>query len=131
MLRNILLLAFRELRRNIMRSSLTILGIVIGVAAVIIMVTLGRGTTQQVAAEIASLGSNQLQVRPGEMFRPGGVRSSATQFTLADSEAIAREITGITAVAPVVSGTQLTVYGNANWRTSVNGSDNNYFIVRE
>jgi putative ABC transport system permease protein len=128
---NVLLLAFRELRRNVMRSALTILGIVIGVAAVIVMVTLGRGTTRQVAAEIASLGSNQLQVRPGERFRPGGVRTTAEQFVLADAEAIERDITGIRAVAPVASTTQLAVYGNANWRTSVIGSNDDFFIARE
>ena len=128
---NIIQLAFRELRRNVLRSALTILGIVIGVAAVIIMVTLGRGTTQQVTEEIASLGSNQLQVRPGERFRPGGVRTAAEQFELADAEAIEREIAGVRAVAPVASRTLLTVYGNANWRTSVIGSDNSFFVARE
>jgi putative ABC transport system permease protein len=128
---NIIQLAFRELRRNVLRSALTILGIVIGVAAVIIMVTLGRGTTKQVTEEIASLGSNQLQVRPGEHFRPGGVRTAAEQFELADAETIEREIGGIRAVAPIASKTLLTVYGNANWRTSVIGSDNNFFVARE
>jgi putative ABC transport system permease protein len=128
---NILVLAFRELRRNVMRSALTILGIVIGVAAVIVMVTLGRGTTRQVAAEIASLGSNQLQVRPGERFRPGGVRATADQFQLSDAEAIERDVAGIRAVAPLASATQLAVYGNANWRTSVVGSNNNFFVARD
>jgi putative ABC transport system permease protein len=128
---NILLLAFRELRRNVMRSALTILGIVIGVAAVIVMVTLGRGTTRQVAAEIASLGSNQLQVRPGERSRPGGVHATAEQFVLADAEAIERDIAGIRAVAPIASTTLLAVYGNANWRTSVIGSNNDFFVARE
>jgi putative ABC transport system permease protein len=131
MIGNILHLAFRELRRNILRSALTILGIVIGVAAVIVMVTLGKGTTRQVTAEITSLGSNQLQVRPGERFRPGGVRTTAEQFEMADVEAIEREISGISAVAPIASKTLLTVYGNTNWRTSVLGSDNNFFLARE
>ena len=131
MIGNILHLAFRELRRNILRSALTILGIVIGVAAVIVMVTLGKGTTRQVTAEIASLGSNQLQVRPGERFRPGGVRTTAEQFEMADVEAIEREISGISAVAPIASKTLLTVYGNTNWRTSVLGSNNNFFLARE
>ena len=128
---NIVQLAFRELRRNVMRSALTILGVVIGVAAVIVMVTLGRGTTKQVTAEIASLGSNQLQVRPGEEFRHGGVRSTAQQFELSDAEAIEREIGGIQAVAPISSQVMLAVYGNTNWRTLVTGSDNNFFIARE
>ena len=66
MLRETILLAFREIRRNLMRSSLTILGIVIGVAAVITMVTLGRGATAQVTSDITKLGTNLLQVRPGQ-----------------------------------------------------------------
>ena len=73
-----LLLAGREIRRNVLRSSLTVLGIVIGVAAVITMVTLGDGATAQVTADISNLGSNMLQVRPGQGFHgPGGSRSTA------------------------------------------------------
>ena len=67
-----ILIAMREIRRNVMRSSLTILGIVIGVAAVITMVTVGDGATRQVASEISSLGSNLLDVRPGQSFRGPG-----------------------------------------------------------
>lgn len=131
MLWNTLSLAFREIRRNVLRSSLTILGIVIGVAAVIIMVTLGRGATAQVTADIASLGSNLLTLRPGEAFRgPGGVRSTARSFTISDAEAIAREISGITDVAPIASKSVLVVYGNENWTTSVTGSNNSFFAVQ-
>jgi len=67
---NALLLAFREIRRNVMRSALTMLGIVIGVASVIIMVNLGNGATAQVKSQIASLGTNLLVVRPGQHFGP-------------------------------------------------------------
>src|SRR5512135_57450 len=98
---NAFLLALRELRRNVMRSSLTTLGIVIGVAAVIIMVTLGSGATAQVTANIASLGSNLLMVMPGQQGGPA--QASVTPFKVEDAAAIAREIAGVAAVAPVAS----------------------------
>lgn len=132
MMWNTILLAMREIRRNVLRSALTILGIVIGVAAVIIMVTLGRGATAQVTADIASLGSNQLHVRPGERFRgPGGIRGEADPFDNSDVESIREEITGTTAVAPIASQSILAVYGNRNWNTSITGTNNDFFIVRE
>ncbi|MCK4390672.1 MAG: ABC transporter permease [Desulfobacterales bacterium] len=132
MLWNAILLAFREIRRNVMRSALTMLGIVIGVAAVITLVTLGRGATAQVTAEIASMGSNLLHVRQGQRFRGhGGVRAAADPFDLEDVKAIAREISGVAAVAPVTSQTVLAIYGNENWTTSVIGSDNAFFKTRK
>ena len=132
MLWNAILLAFREIRRNAMRSALTMLGIVIGVAAVITMVTLGRGATAQVTADIASLGSNILHVRQGQKFRGhGGVRGAADPFDLGDVEAIAREISAVAAVAPVTSQTVLAIYGNENWTTSVTGSDNALFKAQQ
>ena len=110
---NALLLALREIRRSLMRSFLTILGIVIGVAAVIVMVTIGGGATVQVTEQIASLGSNLLQVRPGQGPRgPGGKRSDAENLKMADAEAINREISGLTAVAPVFSQDAQAIYGN-------------------
>ena len=78
MLINAIILALREIRRNVLRSSLTALGIIIGVASVIIMVTLGNGATEQVRSDIASMGSNLLTVRPGQRVGPGGA-SSASQ----------------------------------------------------
>lgn len=132
MLRNTLILAFREIRRNVLRSSLTMLGIVIGVASVIIMVTIGRGATVQVTADIASLGANQLNVRPGERFRgAGGVRGQAPPFKISDAQAIKQEISGVNAVAPAASRTSLIVYGNENWSTTVFGTTNDFFRVRE
>ena len=76
MLRNTVLLALRSIRRNLLRSFLTILGIVIGVSAVITMVTLGKGATQAVQTQIASLGSKLLMVRPGQRQGPGGALSN-------------------------------------------------------
>jgi len=128
MLWNALLLALREIRRNLMRSALTMLGIVIGVASVIVMVNLGSGATAQVGEQIASLGSNLLMVRTGQ--RLGfGQRSEAENFDSDDAEAIAREISGIAAVAPGASQPMTAIYGNRNWSTTVTGSDNNYFPV--
>lgn len=127
-----IILALRAIRRNVLRSFLTILGIVIGVGAVITMVTLGNGATAQVTGEIASLGSNMLQVRPGQGFRgPGGTRSTADMFEIADAEAISREIYGINAVAPTASTAAQAIYGNKNWSTSVMGSTNAYLEVRD
>jgi putative ABC transport system permease protein len=125
------LLAEREIRRNVLRSSLTILGIVIGVAAVITMVTLGGGATAQVTADISSLGSNMLQVRPGQGFHgPGGTRSTETPFKIEDADAIANNISGLTAVAPISSGTAQAIYGSENWSTSVTGSTAAFLQVR-
>ena len=99
MLGNALLLALRELRRNVMRSFLTMLGIIIGVASVIILVTLGGGATRQVTEQIASLGSNLLMIHPGKHMGPGQ-SSGAAPFKLADAEALARDIPSLVAVAP-------------------------------
>jgi putative ABC transport system permease protein len=127
-----ILLAFRSIRRNVLRSSLTILGIVIGVAAVITMVTLGDGATAQVTADISSLGSNMLHVRPGQGFRgPGGTRSTADMFEVGDAEAVSQEIFGLEAVAPTASRSQQAIYGNKNWSTSIMGTTNAYFQVRD
>ncbi|MEW6379258.1 MAG: ABC transporter permease [bacterium] len=124
-------LALREIRRNVLRSSLTILGIVIGVAAVITMVTLGKGATLQVTSDIAKLGSNMLQVRPGQGFRgPGGTRSTAPPFDLKDVEAVAHTISGLVAVAPTASQNLQAIFGNENWSTSITGTDNAYLQVR-
>ena len=93
---NAMLLALREIRRNVLRSSLTILGIVIGVAAVISMVTIGAGATAKVTADLSRLGTNLLLVRPGQSYGgAGGARADAPPFKLDDVEAIQREISGI------------------------------------
>ncbi|WP_319557841.1 ABC transporter permease [Thiomicrorhabdus sp.] len=129
MILNAFLLAVREIRRNLMRSILTMLGIIIGVAAVITMVTLGNGATAQVAAEISSLGSNLLMVRPGQRMGPGRDSSGAKSFKIEDADAISKEIASIVAVAPTASASVTAVYGNENWSTTVVGSNNDYFIT--
>jgi putative ABC transport system permease protein len=125
---NAFLLALREIKRNVMRSFLTILGIVIGVAAVITMVTIGSGATVQVTQQIASLGSNILQVRVGQ--RTGfGQSVTAPPFRLDDVEAIRREVNAISGAAPYVSLPITAIFGNENWYTAVVGSDNEFFKV--
>jgi putative ABC transport system permease protein len=132
MLWETLLLAQREIRRNVMRSSLTILGIVIGVAAVITMVTVGNGATEKVTSDIAKLGSNMLHVRPGQgRHGPGGARTSADPFDAADVAAIEREVSGLRAVAPTEASSGQVIYGNENWSTSVTGSTNAFMEVRD
>jgi putative ABC transport system permease protein len=129
MLWETILLALREIRRNLMRSALTVLGIVIGVAAVITMVTLGKGATVQVSEQIASLGSNLLMITPGQRIGMGQ-RSAAPAFDVEDAEAIARDIRSIDGVAPSSTQGVTAVFGNENWSTKVTGVDNQYFKVR-
>ena len=129
MLWDTILLAFREIRRNVMRSFLTILGIVIGVASVITMVTLGGGATAQVTHQIASLGSNLLIVTPGKRMGPGQSTASAP-FRAKDAQAIARDIRSVAAVAPASSRSAKAILGNENWSTTVTGTDNQYMKVR-
>jgi putative ABC transport system permease protein len=125
MLWNTLLLAMRSIRRNLMRSFLTILGIVIGVAAVITMVTLGNGATQSVSDQISSMGSNLLMVMPGQRFGPGA--EAGAPFKSADVDAVRSQITGARLVAPVVSKSATAVYQANNWSTVVTGSSGDYF----
>ncbi len=124
---NAFLLALRELRRNVLRSFLTILGIVIGVAAVIVMVTLGSGATVQVSKQIASLGSNLVILLPGQMGPGRG--SSVAPFYENDVEAIAREIVDLKAVAPTATKSLTAIYVNKNWSTAVTGTNNDYFTA--
>ena len=127
MLLNTLLLALRSIRRNLLRSFLTILGIVIGVSAVITMVTVGNGATVAVQQQIAGLGTNLLMVRPGQRMGPGGGGGTAPAFKETDADAIATQLGGILAVAPE-SRTGTTVVANGrNWNTSVTGSTNAWF----
>ncbi len=132
MLWNAILLALAAIRRNVMRSSLTVLGIIIGVAAVIIMVTLGNGATAQVSSNISSLGTNTIMIMPGQERRGGGggIREEARQFDSSDIEALKDEVAGVSAVAPTTSKSMQVIYGNANWSSTVYGTDNNYLSVR-
>ncbi len=126
---NTVLLALRDIRRNVMRSVLTILGIIIGVAAVITLVTIGNGSTAQIANQIASMGTNVIMVSPGQHRGPGS-DDTAPSFTLQDVEAIRKEISPLSGVAPTCSASATAVVGNRNWSSSITGSSNDFFSVR-
>ncbi len=125
-------IALRALRVHKLRSLLTMLGIIIGVGAVVAMVSVGQGASMQITQRIAALGSNVLQVFPGSSSS-GGVRGgsgSVSTLTLEDAKAIASACPDVAAVAPIVSRNAQVVYGNQNWFTSVTGTSTEYLQVR-
>ena len=125
---NTMLLALREIRRNLLRSFLTMLGIVIGVSAVITMVTLGNGATRAVQSQIAALGSNLLMILPGQRLGPGG-GGGAPAFHRDDVDAIAQQIGGLKGVAPEVRSNATLVANGRNWTAGITGSTNEWFQV--
>ncbi len=129
MLYSVLLLALRSVLRNLLRSFLTILGIVIGVSAVITMVTLGNGATAAIALQITSLGTNLLLVSPGQRVLGGGGGGGIPQFTEADAASIAAQIGGVAAVAPQGRAAVTVVANGRNWATTVTGSSNDWFAA--
>ncbi|MEG0413492.1 MAG: ABC transporter permease, partial [Comamonas sp.] len=122
---NTILLALRSIRRNLLRSFLTILGIVIGVSAVITMVTLGNGATVAVQTQIQGLGTNLLQIRAGMRMGPGAAPAPAFKDT--DALAIEQQIGGIAAVAPEARSSVTLVADGRNWSSTVIGSNNEWF----
>jgi len=122
-------LALRSIRRNLLRSFLTMLGIVIGVSAVVTMVTLGNGATLAVQSQISSLGTNLLQVRPGQRMMAPGLGGAAPSFTEADAEAIATQIGGIADVAPEARTIGTIVANGRNWSSSIIGSTNAWLTI--
>jgi len=126
---NTLLLALRSIRRNLMRSFLTILGIVIGVGAVITMVTVGNGATVSVQNQISGLGTNLLQIRPGQRMGPGSGGSSAPLFKDSDAEAISTQIGGIVAAAPQSRSSGTLVANGRNWSSTITGSTNAWLTI--
>src|SRR5450830_158958 len=128
MLFSVLLLALRSVLRNMLRSGLTILGIVIGVSAVITMVTLGQGATVAIATQITSLGANLLIVSPGQRVPGGGGGGGGVpQFTEEDALSIQSQIGGVAAVAPQGRLAVTVVANGRNWATTVSGSSNEWF----
>ncbi|PKL52291.1 MAG: multidrug ABC transporter substrate-binding protein [Nitrospira bacterium HGW-Nitrospira-1] len=126
-------ISFRALRVNKMRSALTMLGIIIGVGAVITMLAVGTGARQRIGDQMASIGSNLIMVAPGATTA-GGVRMGAgTQSTLSigDADAMQKECPAVLYVAPVHSGTAQVVYGNQNWSTGITGTTTNMLSVRD
>ncbi|MEI7428300.1 MAG: ABC transporter permease [Betaproteobacteria bacterium] len=126
-------IAMRALRVNKMRSILTMLGIVIGVAAVIAMIAIGGGAQQRLQEQIASLGSNLLIVVPGSIIQSGARLGAGNAQTLTeqDARAITTEIPDVAFAAPLTRSNAQVVFGNTNWATNINGVYNDYFDVRE
>lgn len=125
MIINALLIAIREIRRNLMRSFLTVIGIVIGVAAVVTMVTLGRGATETVKQQISKMGNNLLILRPGQGWGWGG----APLFSLDDVDAVRDQVPGIASVAPFISNNATVVYQEESRTYDVQGTTENYFNI--
>ena len=126
-------IAFRALRINKMRSALTMLGIIIGVAAVIAMVAVGSGATARIQEQIASIGSNLIMVLPGSITSSGIRLGSGNAVTLTqdDARAIGLECPAVGAAAPTSRGAAQVVYGNSNWATSIQGTTPDYLIIRD
>ncbi len=129
MLLNTLLLALREIRRNLLRSFLTILGVVIGVSAVVTMVTVGNGATLAVQRQIAALGTNLLMVMPGQRLGPGRSSAGAPAFKEGDVGAIRQQIAGVNVVVPQLMSSVTLVANGRNWSSSINGTSSGYFIA--
>ena len=125
--------ALRALRRNKLRSALTMLGVVIGVGAVIVMVSIGQGASEAVRAQIQSLGTNLLMVVPGATTS-AGVRSGAggvSTLTLQDAKAIAVECSAVSSVAWMKRQIGQVIQGERNWSTQIQGVSPDYFAVRD
>src|SRR5688572_23274071 len=126
-------IAVRALRRNLLRTLLTMLGIIIGVGAVIAMVGIGNGAKAQVEAQIASLGENVILIFSGSRTS-GGIRSgwgSSGTLKIEDAEAISREISGVVAVSPEIRSSDQVASGNQNWFTQILGEAPDYFSIRQ
>src|ERR1700680_4515001 len=126
-------IAFRALRINKMRSALTMLGIIIGVGAVIAMVAVGSGATERIQQQIASIGSNVVMVLPGSITASGIRLGSGNAVTLTtdDAKAIARDCPSVEAVAPSSRSGAQVVYGNSNWATQILGTTPDYLSIRD
>jgi len=126
-------IALRALRRNKMRSTLTALGIIIGVASVVAMVAVGNGAQARITSQVAALGQNLLTVFAGSRHA-GGVSSglgSASAITLADADAIRREVTDVVAISPEISTTAQAIANGRNWSTSIVGEAPDYLKIRD
>lgn len=126
-------ISLRALRVNKMRSALTMLGIIIGVGAVITMLAVGTGARQSIGEQIASMGSNLLIVLPGATTSGGARMGAGSQMTLStsDAEAILKECPAVLHVAPVLGGVAQVIYGNQNWSTGVTGTTPAMLEVRD
>jgi putative ABC transport system permease protein len=125
-------LAVLSVRRNVLRSILTLLGIVIGVGAVIAMVTIGDGTTQKVTDDLSKLGTNLLTVQPGRsMFGPGGAGQENRAFDDRTIAKLRNELKGARAIAPASNRAATVIYGALNYSTTVTGTDSEFFTAQD
>jgi putative ABC transport system permease protein len=131
MILNAFLIALREIRRNLTRAFLTVLGIIIGVAAVITMVTLGQGTTRVVKDQISSLGSNLIMLRPGMGFGPGAPSAGVPDFSEMDATMISEQVPGVAAVAPIRNSSLSTMHRDKARSTPVTGTTPVYFTINK
>jgi putative ABC transport system permease protein len=130
---NILRIAFRALARNKVRSSLTALGVIIGVASVIAMIALSSGARAAIDAQIQSTGTNVVYVSSGSFNRPGGAHGgmgSVQTLTLEDAAAMRDQVPTVGKLTPVVRGRAQVVAGNQNWNTSIEGGNEDYLTIR-
>jgi putative ABC transport system permease protein len=129
---NLFKVAMNALRRNKMRSFLTMLGIIIGVASVITMLAIGQGSKKSIEEQISSMGSNMLFVMPGTM-RMGGIQQGSTssqRLTVSDMNAIKTECSAVIAVSPEVRSSGQAVYGSSNWPTTIYGGNEEYLEIK-
>ena len=127
------ILAVREIRRHLLRTFLTTLGIVIGVASVITMLALGNGATKSITDQISSLGSGILQIQASQNQRPGGTATSTAPppFKAVDIEAIREQIGGVIAATGQAQSTGIAIRNAQNWSTTINGTTDDYFIAQK
>ena len=131
--KTILKIAVRAIEANKMRSVLTSLGIIIGVAAVIVMLAIGNGAQISLQNEMRSMGTNLIMIRSGSSTSGGARMGHGSQPTLknSDADAIQEKVSAIHLAVPVVNDSGQIVYGNANWATNIVGTDNRYFEIKE
>jgi len=130
MLHNAFLQAIREIKRNMMRSALTAIGIVIGIASVIAMVNIGKGASASITQSISKLGSNSLFIMPGQESGPGGNSAVSKPFKQNDLDVLKSSVNTLNAISPVENASITVVHKDQNYRTSIKGVDNDYFTVQ-
>ena len=122
--------AIKEIRRNTMRSLLTALGIVIGIASVIAMVNIGKGASQSITESVSRLGGNTLFIMPGQEHGPGQSSSTTKSFSLKDMEVLKDSIFMIKAISPQAGATVTALYLDQSYQTSIRGINNDYLTIQ-
>jgi putative ABC transport system permease protein len=131
MLINALIQALEEIKRNIFRSLLTALGIIIGIASVVAMVNIGQSASKTITGSISKLGSNNLFIIPGQIKGPGGRTHNAPLFDLKDVSILKKSIYTIDAISPLEAVSVLSIYKNRNYSTMLRGINNDFFKIKD